>query len=80
MWKANNIKDYNESNRKNYDSYDYKRNYKRNKVVFGSDWMGIQDGEERIVDNNFRIFDKMILTKEEKAKILGENIRKVMKL
>lgn len=50
------------------------------KVVFGSDWMGIQDGEERIVDNNFRIFDKMILTKEEKAKILGENIRKVMKL
>ena len=50
------------------------------KIVYGSDWMGTQDGKERIVDNNFSIFDKMNLTKEEKAKILGENIRKVMEL
>ncbi len=50
------------------------------KVVFGSDWMGTQDGDERIVDNNFSIYDKMNLTEEEKAKILGENIRKVMEL
>ena len=50
------------------------------KIVYGSDWMGTQDGIERIVDNNFSIFDKMNLTKEEKAKILGENIRKVMEL
>ena len=42
--------------------------------------MGTQDGKERIVDNNFSIFDKMNLTKEEKAKILGENIRKVIEL
>lgn len=50
------------------------------KIVYGSDWMGTQDGKERIIDNNFSIFDKMNLTKEEKAKILGENIRKIMQL
>jgi len=49
-------------------------------LVFGSDWMGIQDGSERIVDNNFAIFDRMNLTKDEKAKILGENIKEILGL
>ena len=50
------------------------------KVVFGSDWMGTQDGNQRIEENNLKIFDKMELTEEEKTKILGENIRKVLGL
>jgi predicted TIM-barrel fold metal-dependent hydrolase len=50
------------------------------KVVFGSDWMGAQDGDARIADYNLKIFDKMDLTKEEKDKILGENIREVIDL
>jgi predicted TIM-barrel fold metal-dependent hydrolase len=49
-----------------------------NKIVFGSDWMGTQDGNARIADYNLKIFDNMDLTKEEKEKILGENIREVL--
>jgi predicted TIM-barrel fold metal-dependent hydrolase len=49
-------------------------------VVFGSDWMGTQDGDIRITDNNFNLFDKMNLTKVEKAKILGENIKEILGL
>lgn len=49
-----------------------------NKVVFGSDWMGTQDGSTRIETLNLNIFGKMNLTEEEKEKILGENIRKVL--
>jgi len=50
------------------------------KIVYGSDWMGTQYEKERIIDNNFNIFEKMNLTKEEKDKILGENIRQLMGL
>jgi len=42
--------------------------------------MGTQDGNQRIEENNLKIFDKMELTEEEKTKILGENIRKVLGL
>ena len=51
-----------------------------NKIVFGSDWMGTQDGDERIADNNLKIYDQMNLTQEEKNKILGENIKGIMEL
>ncbi len=49
-----------------------------NKIVFGSDWMGTQDGDERIADNNLKIYDQMNLTQEEKNKILGENIKGIL--
>jgi predicted TIM-barrel fold metal-dependent hydrolase len=48
------------------------------RIVFGSDWMGTQDGNARIADNNLNIIDKMELTQEEKSKILGENIQNVL--
>lgn len=45
------------------------------KVVFGSDWMG---SSSRMTKENMDIINKMSLTREEKEKILGENIRKVL--
>ena len=42
--------------------------------------MGTQDGDERIADNNLKIYDQMNLTQEEKNKILGENIKGIMEL
>ncbi|MHA2173475.1 MAG: amidohydrolase family protein [Candidatus Hodarchaeales archaeon] len=51
-----------------------------NNVVFGSDWMGTQDGDTRIADNNLKIFNQMNLTQDEKNKILGENIQEILNL
>ena len=45
------------------------------KVVFGSDWMG---SSSRMTKENMDIINKMSLTRDEKEKILGENIRKVL--
>jgi predicted TIM-barrel fold metal-dependent hydrolase len=45
------------------------------KVVFGSDWMG---SSSRMTKENMDLINKMNLTREEKQKILGENIRKVL--
>jgi len=46
------------------------------KVVFGSDWTG---SSSRMRKENMDLINKMNLTWEEKEKILGENIRKVLK-
>jgi len=45
------------------------------KVVFGSDWTG---SSSRMRKENMDLINKMNLTREEKEKILGENIRKVL--
>jgi predicted TIM-barrel fold metal-dependent hydrolase len=45
------------------------------KVVFGSDWMG---SSSRMTKENIDLINKMDLTREEKEKILGENIRKIL--
>jgi len=45
------------------------------KVVFGSDWMG---SRSRVTKENMGLINKMSLTREEKEKILGENIRKIL--
>lgn len=44
------------------------------KVVFGSDWVGANNERKA----QLSIIQKMSLTREEKEKILGENIRKVL--
>jgi len=44
------------------------------KVVFGSDWMG---SSSRMTKENMDLINKMSLAREEKEKILGENIRKI---
>jgi len=46
------------------------------KVVFGSDWIG---SSSRMTKENMDLINKMNLTTEERKKILGENIRKVLK-
>jgi len=45
------------------------------KVVFGSDWIG---SSSRMTKENMDLINKMNLTTEEREKILGENIRKVL--
>ncbi|MHA2326979.1 MAG: amidohydrolase family protein [Candidatus Hodarchaeales archaeon] len=49
-----------------------------NKVVFGSDWCGTQDGTARIVEYNLDLFNQMNLTPEEKEAILGGNIHQLL--
>jgi len=44
------------------------------KVVFGSDWMGTNNERKA----QLGVIEKMNLTREEKEKILGENIRNVL--
>lgn len=44
-------------------------------VVFGSDWLGTNNERGK----QLNVIQKMKLTREEKEKILGENIRKVLK-
>ena len=45
------------------------------KVVFGSDWIG---SSSRMTKENMDLINTMNFTREEKEKILGENIRKVL--
>ena len=44
------------------------------RVIFGSDWSGTVNS----IVNQLSLIQKMSLTREEKEKILGENIRKVL--
>ena len=47
------------------------------KVLFGSDWVG---DFTRIKNDNLDVIEKLDLTREEKDKILGGNISKLLKL
>jgi len=55
------------------------RNIGVDNVVFGSDWMGTSSILHEEMNAQLSIITKMSLTKEEKEKILGENIRKILK-
>jgi len=48
-------------------------------VIFGSDWMGTSSSLRKEMNAQLDIIKKMSLTKEQKEKILGENIRKILK-
>ena len=55
------------------------RNIGVDNVVFGSDWMGTSSSLHKEMNAQLNIIKKMSLAKEEKEKILGENIRKILK-
>ncbi len=47
-------------------------------VLFGSDWIGKQVGMEQ--EKQLELINKLDLTREERDKILGENISKILKI
>ena len=47
-------------------------------VLFGSDWFGRQVGMEQ--EGQLELINKLDLTREEKEKILGDNISKILNL
>lgn len=47
-------------------------------VLFGSDWIGKQVGVEQ--EKQLELINKLDLTREERDKILGGNISKILKI